>query len=293
MRMKRLVQFLIFTACGSAFADEEINKIMDAASDGRVHISNVAGSVEVDGWSRNQVEITGTLGSGVEELVFERDGDEILIKVKTRHNSSRSGSSDLIVKVPEASSLRVNTVSADVEVDNVTGEQRLESVSGDIVTSAHAEDIEIETVSGDVEVDGDEKRMRSRFNTVSGDVEAENLAGEIAAESVSGDLVITSGEFSRAYVHTVNGEIVYHAKLLNDGRLEIETVNGEVDVNFQGDVSARFDIESFNGDIRNCFGPKPVRTSQYTPGTELKFTEGTGAGRVTIQTLNGDLRLCK
>ncbi|MBT5220507.1 MAG: hypothetical protein HOI35_16020 [Woeseia sp.] len=53
----------------------------DAPEDGEVVVSNVAGSVEVSGWSRNQVEITGTLGDGVEALIFERD-DEILIKIK-------------------------------------------------------------------------------------------------------------------------------------------------------------------------------------------------------------------
>ncbi len=291
--MKRLILTLTGLLGVSAVAAEDINETLDAAADARVHISNTAGSVEVYGWSRNQVEITGELGRGVEKLVFERDDDEILIQVKVRRHNSRSIASDLIVKVPEQSSLRVHTVSADIDVDNVEGEQRLESVSGDIQTAAHAEDIEIESVSGDVEVEGDKDTMRSRFNTVSGDIETENLAGEIVAESVSGDLVIANGEFTRAFAHTVNGEIVYHAKLLGDGRLDIETINGEVDVDFGGDVSARFDIETFNGDIRNCFGPDPVRTSQYTPGLELKFTEGGGSGRVTIQTLNGDLRLCK
>ena len=58
-------------------------------------------------------------------------------------------------------------------------------------------------------------------------------------------------------------------------------------------MSARFDIETFNGNIRNCFGPDSVRTSKYAPGRELKFTEGGGSGRVTINTLNGNLRLCK
>jgi DUF4097 and DUF4098 domain-containing protein YvlB len=80
---------------------------------------------------------------------------------------------------------------------------------------------------------------------------------------------------------------------LNGGRLDIETINGTVDVEFDGDVSARFDIETFNGSIRNCFGPDAVRTSQYAPGRELKFTEGDGDGRVTINTLNGSLNLCK
>ena len=39
--------------------------------------------------------------------------------------------------------------------------------------------------------------------------------------------------------------------------------------------------------------PEPARTSQYPPGYELRFVEGDGDARVTISTLNGDIRLCK
>jgi len=294
--MKTLSPKLLLTLSGllsaAAFAAEDINETMDAAADGTVSISNVAGEVEVQGWSRKQVEVTGELGSDVDELIFERDGNEILIKVKVPRHHGRRIASELIVKVPESSSLEINTVSADIEVDNVEGEQDLESVSGDIEIEAHAKDIDISSVSGDVVIQGDKKSMRSRLNSVSGDIEADSLAGEIEAETVSGDLEIVNGSFSRALAHSVNGEIVFHAALLNDGRLDIETINGEVDVRFDGDVSARFDIETFNGEIRNCFGPESERTSRYAPGRELMFREGDGSGRVTIQTLNGDIRLC-
>ena len=245
-------------------------------------ISNVAGSVEVQGWTRNQVEVTGDLGSNVEELIFDRDGDEIIIKVKVPRNSqSRGISSDLIVNVPEGSSLQVNTVSADIEVSDVEGELQLESVSGDVTASAHAADIELGSVSGDIEVQGEKQPIRSRMSTVSGDVDTDSLAGEIYAESVSGDVSLINGSFERAALETVNGDIIYHAQLLDDGRLDVETINGSVDIDFGGDVSARFDIETFNGSIRNCFGPESVRTSKYAPGRELKFTEGDGSGRVS------------
>lgn len=284
---------LVLFISGAALADTDINESMDADPSGEIYISNISGSVEVDGWSRNEVEITGSLGSGVEELEFERDGNEIIINVKTRGNRSRGIATDLVVKVPQRSELYINTVSADIDVDNVAGEQRLESVSGEVATVAFDEDIDIESVSGSIEVVGDNKDMRSRFDSVSGDIETENLAGEIAVESVSGELIVAGGSFDRANLGTVNGSIVFHAELRNGGRLDIESINGGVDVNFEGDVSARFDIESFNGNIRNCFGPEPVRTSRYAPGTELSFTEGGGDGRVTIETLNGNLRLCK
>lgn len=277
----------------TSVAAEEINRTIDAAADGTVSVTNVAGLVEVEGWSRKQVEVTGELGDDVEELIFERDGDEIEIKVKSRHRHSNDISSDLFIKVPQASSLEIHTVSADIEVANVTGEQSLESVSGDITTDAHGSDIDVNTVSGDLEVSGDKKSMRSRLSSVSGDVDTENLAGEIGVESVSGDLLVAKGVFDRASLNTVNGDITFRAQLQKDGRLDVETVNGAVDIEFEGDISARFDIETFNGEIRNCFGPEAVRVSKYAPGYELKFTEGDGSGRVSIETLNGGLRLCK
>ena len=276
----------------TAYADD-VNEIMDADSDGTVTVSNVAGSVEVEGWSRDQVEITGELGSRVEELIFERDGDEILIKVKVPRNNNGGISSDLTISVPEDSSLQVNTVSAEIEVSGVMGEQELQSVSGDVVTEAHRSDIELGSVSGDVEVQGDNQEIRSRLNTVSGDIDMDSLAGEINADTVSGDLNAVNGSFERVKLNTVNGDIVYRAQLTGDARMDIETVNGSVDVDYDGDVSARFEVETFNGSIRNCFGPESVRTSGYAPGRKLVFTEGGGGGRVTINTLNGSIRICK
>jgi DUF4097 and DUF4098 domain-containing protein YvlB len=291
--MKTFTLAILGMCSASAALATDVNESMDADPDGTVTVSNIAGVVEVEGWSRDEVEVTGELGDDVEELIFERDGDEIEIRVKTRRRNSHDVESDLFVKIPQNSSLEINTVSADIEVTGVAGEQSLESVSGDIEAEAHGSDMDVNSVSGDIEVEGDNQSMRSRFTSVSGDIDTENLSGEIGAESVSGDVLVASGSFSRASLGTVNGEIVFHAGLLDDGRLDIETVNGSVDVEFAGDVSARFDIETFNGDIRNCFGPEAVRVSRYAPGYELKFTEGGGSGRVTIETLNGDLRLCK
>ena len=294
--MRSMMRYLTLICLGLTWATanaQEINETLDADPRGEVHVSNTAGSVEVTGWSRNEVEVTGELGRGVEELIFERDDDEILIKVQVPRRHSRRIASDLEIRVPNASSLSVNTVSADIEISDVQGELELESVSGDIATEVYGGDIEAASVSGDLEIEGDGKDIHSRLVTVSGDIESEKLHGEIEAESVSGDILIVEGDFERASANSVNGEIVFHAVLRGDGRLDIETINGEVDVEFANDVSARFDIETFNGSINNCFGPEPVRTSRYTPGWELSFTEGGGSGRVSIQTLNGDLRLCK
>jgi DUF4097 and DUF4098 domain-containing protein YvlB len=291
--MKRLTVVVLGMLLAAPVMAEEVDRTLDAASDGRVHISNIAGAVTIDGWSRDQVQVTGELGRNVEELIFERDGDKVTIKVKVPKKSGRGIESDLYIQVPQASSIDVSTVSADIEVMKVTGEQSLGTVSGDIDTEGAESDISAEAVSGDIEVNGQNKVTNTRANTVSGDVQLVRVAGIADTESVSGDVMITDGSFERIDMSTVNGDLMFRSALQAGGKLTAETVNGSVDIEFTDDVSGRFDIDTFNGDIDNCFGPKPERTSKYTPGLELSFQEGDGDARVNISTLNGDVSICR
>jgi DUF4097 and DUF4098 domain-containing protein YvlB len=293
-----MMKKLIAVAAGLLFAlpagaDVEVDRTMDASPDGHVDITNISGSVEVNGWSRDEVEVTGTLGKNVEELVFERNGDKIIIKVKVPRRKSRGIETELSVSVPEQSSIDVGAVSADIDVADVRGEQRLHTVSGDVETESTGGDVTAESVSGDVEVSGNRIDGETHASTVSGDVTLFRMAGSVSTETVSGDIVIDEGSFSRVDFSAVNGELVFQSELRKDGRLAAETVNGDVDIELVGDVSARIDVSTFNGRIRNCFGPEPKRTSKYAPGWNLSFTEGDGKGRIDISTMNGGVSLCR
>jgi len=293
--MKNVALILLGVLFASPAFAEKIDQTQDADANGKVDVFNLSGDVEVIGWNRKQIQVTGTVGDDAEEFIFERSGKVTTIKVKVpdRMHGHKDVSSDLVIRVPKGSSIDVGTVSADISVEGVEGEQELQSVSGDIEAVAFSTDIDIGTVSGDVDVEGSGKDMDARLESVSGDVTGEDLSGSIKAESVSGDVEIMQGDFDRARIETVNGDVLFNAALRAAGKLDVETINGTVDITFIGDVSARFDIETFNGRIRNCFGPEAERTSKYAPGWELSFTEGSGEGRVSIATLNGGLRLCK
>ena len=291
--MKRLISTTLACLLAATVFAEEVDRRIDAASDGHVNVSNIAGSVTVEGWSRNEVEVTGTLGRSVEELIVERNGDKVTIKVKVPRRGGRGIDSDLRISIPQNSSLDVGTVSADIDVTDITGEQSLHTVSGDITTEHTGGDMTAESVSGDVEISGNNADGEINASTVSGDVTLYRVAGKVEAGSVSGDVILSEGSFSRAELGTVNGEIVFQGELRTGGRLDIETVNGSVDVEFVGDVSAKFDVDTFNGKIDNCFGPKAERTGKYTPGWELEFSEGGGAGRVDISTMNGRIDICR
>ena len=294
--MKRLVLVSAGLLLAAAVNAEEINETLDADADGKVEIYNTSGSVTVEGWSRNAVEVTGTLGEEVEEFIFEREGDTVVVKVKPiqgKRSGGRSTSSYITVRAPQKSSIEVATISADIDIEDIEGEQELQSVSGNIDARAFAAELEAETVSGNIDVTGSNMDSETELATVSGSISARDFAGTIDMESVNGGLGVMGGSFSDAAMETVNGRIQFESNLRDGGDLDIETVNGKVIVNFVGSLSAEIDVNTFNGRIKNCFGPKPERTSKYAPGWELNFTEGSGDGSVSIATLNGGVAICR
>lgn len=291
--MKKMITMILSFLLVMPVMAEEVDKTLDAAADGQVNVSNIAGSVTVTGWTRNAVEVTGTLGRNVEELVFERNKDKVTIKVKVPRRGGRGIDSDLHISVPQGSSIDVSGVSADISVTDVMGEQRLHTVSGDVSTESAGSDVTAESVSGDVEINGDKSDTETTASTVSGDVTLFRVSGMVSAESVTGEVIVDEGSFSRVELSVVNGELIFQAELRQDGKLSAETVNGDVDVELVGDVSAKIDVNTINGRIRNCFGPEPQRTGKYAPGWSLSFTEGDGDGRIDISTVNGGIGLCR
>ena len=290
--MNKLATTILSCLLASTALAVDVDRTVDASDDGHVDVSNISGAITVEGWNQDKVEVTGTIGRNVKELIVERDGNKVLVKVKLPKSSGHGTDADLLIKVPKNSSVNVGTVSADIDVTEVTGDQSLHSVSGNVTTEYTGADTKAESVSGDVDVTGNGADGEIIASTVSGDVTLVRVAGDIEAESVSGDVSVEESAFEKAEFSSVNGDIDVSGELREDGKLVLDTVNGDIDIDFAGNVSAEFDIDTFNGSIRNCFGPKPERTSKYAPGLELEFTHGSGDGTVVISTMNGNISFC-
>jgi DUF4097 and DUF4098 domain-containing protein YvlB len=284
---------LLAAGPGLAVAGTPINKRTSADPNGTVEVSNVAGSVTVTGWDRNEVEVTGELGEGTETLEFTKSDKLTRVKVVVPKRSYNVEDSDLVVKVPAGSVLSVNTVSADTVVKGVRGAQRLQAVSGEVRTEASGEDVECRTVSGDVTINGSGQKGLVSITTVSGDATATQVAGEINGNTVSGSFDLGAGEITRSRLRSTSGDLALKGRLAPDARLDAESISGDVRLDFSGPVAGQFDLSTFNGEIRNCFGPKAQRTDEYAPGREARFQEGTGAVRVRVKTLNGDIGVCR
>lgn len=246
-------------------ASRSVDQKLAADPQGRVEIGNVAGRVEVQGWDRAEIAVSGTLGEDVERLEFtSTDGRAEVRVILPRNRNVDDGDADLVIRVPARSTVTTSVVSADLVSRGVVGRQQIQSVSGNVEADV-ATDSRVNSVSGDVRLDA-KGPGRLEVRTVSGNIVVNgNPTGEIQANTVSGDARLTLGNLSRGRFGSVSGDVTVSATLAADGRFEAQSVSGDVDVRLAGRPAGEFDVETLSGSIENCFGPKPVEP-KYGPG---------------------------
>lgn len=285
----------VLAALPQAAAAEQVhNKRATIAPDATIDVSNVQGSVSVTAWDRNEVELQALLESDKDRLEFEATERQVRIRVDRPDHRRYDDDDDatLTLKVPKGARLIVDTVSADILVDGVRGEQRLESVSGTVETRAYDQPVSLHAVSGEITVSGSGGKAALTTENVSGTTIVSGIRGTYEGQTVSGTINASIAAVERLHVETVSGDADITAALGPAARTDMESVSGTLTLTLKPPVDAEFDLESFSGDIDACFGPKPRDKSKYGPGSELSFTHGKGGARVTIETLSGDINIC-
>ena len=231
------------------------------------------------------------LGEGVERVDVSSEHGRTSIKVVLPHRSGHGGDADLHVQVPKDSELTVSAVSADVSTTGVTGEQRLNAVSGDITAELGGSDLELKTVSGNVKLKGHGQPARLHVSSVSGDVHLEHGAGDLEAATVSGTLVVSLDSARSVRVRSTSGDVHFEGKLARGADFDATSVSGDLNVRASAEAGYAYDVSSFSGEISNCFSATPSEHG-HLPGHTLQGARGDGAGHMRLKSMSGDVQLC-
>ncbi len=273
-------------------AGKAIQELRAADPQGEVEIVNVSGLVEVSAWDRSEVEVRGTAGSSVDRVDVTSAGNRTSVHVVLA-KAGRSWGTDyeahLMVHVPAKSTVTATLVSADFKVTGVSGNLKVQAVSG-TVSGDVGGDIYATTVSGDVRLSARAAKT-IEVQTISGDIQLTGGGGEVDVSTVSGGASVDLAEVSRGRFKSVSGDVTAALTLAPDAQIDSQSVSGDVGIKFASPPAAEFDVQSFSGDIKNCFGPKAIQ-STYGPGSRLEFKNGEGHAHVRVNTKSGDVRLC-
>jgi DUF4097 and DUF4098 domain-containing protein YvlB len=275
-----------------SLAATSVDEHRPASAQGAVEIDNVAGSIDVQGWDKPEVAVSGTIGKDVERVDVTGDGNRTSVRVvlpNGRHWGNNDGEAHLVIHVPTNSSVSASLVSSDLKISAVRGALELRTVSGNI-TGDGGGDVRVNAVSGDVRLIANAAK-RIEAKVISGTITLTGGNADIEATTVSGDMHITLGTVNRARFKTVSGSLEASLAAAGDAQIEGESISGDIKLRFASEPSADYDIQTLSGDIENCFGPKPTEP-RHGPGRRLTFKTGDTNGRVRLTTNSGTVNFC-
>lgn len=154
-----VVFFFATAAATDAAAQKRFQKTYAANKNVRLQLTNRTGTVTVEGWDKDVIQISAYLEAPAANIVPASLSGTILINV-VRDNQGRDevGNVNFLVKVPRGSSVDIETRMGNLNVSNVQGTLVRAHISseGDItLTNIAALNVSAENVIGDIFYDGE------------------------------------------------------------------------------------------------------------------------------------------
>jgi hypothetical protein len=240
-------------AAAQALAEETFERTVPLPSGGVFSLSNVNGSVEIEGWNREEVHILArkfTVGSAgdLRQVAIDVGLSPESVSVATRY-SEGSGvevNVEFRVRVPARVRLAsVSTVNGSVTVHDVSGAGSLTAVNGNVVLARGAGIFSARATNGNVTLE---------------------------LLSLEGGLAPVPGSARGAAPRGISAQ----------------TVNGNVAVALPADAGAELEARTQNGDFSSDL---PLLAHSSAAGRAIRGRVGSGGPPLLLRTVNGSIRL--
>ena len=270
-------------AAALAFSARTDTTLTVTPTETRLVVENFAGDVAVGTWNKNAMRIEADHSSrSVVEI--ERDGSTVTVKPHGRMGVPTSV--DFRITVPAAMAIEITGVYADVTVQGTRGDISVETVRGDVSVTGGAGRIALKSVEGDVTLE--KARGRAELSSVNSGVTVRGHDGELTAETVNGDITLEDIRGATVEASTVNGEMLYDGELRDGGRYQFTTHNGDITVALPAQPSVSVSVTTYNGEFDSSF---PVKVVSSHRNRRMRFTLGSGASELELESFQGAIRL--
>jgi hypothetical protein len=206
-------------------------------------VENSNGSVEITGWDRDSVEVTGTKYAATEDMLkalqVDIQGDASSVRIRTVRPGTRFGSygARYVIRVPRRFELeRVVSSNGHVQVRDVEGPARLRTSNAHVRTADTKGSLEIETSNGGIEVDE----------------HAGQITGATSNAKIRVDLRQPAPD-RPIRLETSNGGIDVKLHAMRGNSVRLSTSNGGITVALPESAGAQLRAETSNGQVRTDF----------------------------------------
>ncbi len=254
-------------------------------SAGRLTVKTVTGVLRVRGIDGDEANVTVVYRiRATDQLSAERalDSGRVLVErgegtlsLETPERRLSTGlawlfggarvSADILVEVPRGTSVALETMTGNVEAQDLAGDQRYKTISGEIRMWGLGGNVEAGTVSGSIFLDGGSP-IRLRANTVSGGIR------------------VRSPLFRALSLNTTSGAMTVMGELDPSADHRIETISGSLDVTTQTGLTV--ELRTVSGSIHG-----PLSTRIEGARGNWRAISGDGRVRLMVNSTSGSVRL--
>jgi hypothetical protein len=266
------------------------------AAGGRITLDNFNGSVEISGWDKDTVEISGTKYANTESRLREIRVDVTpspgLIAIRTSRPSDRRGNSGAryVIHVPRKAELDgITSSNGAIRVEFLEGRVRLRTSNGAIRATNISGPLDAQTSNGSVEataITGD-----AQLRSSNGPIRADVRRGSLEARTSNGGINVRVEEADSKPVRleSSNGRIELEMNVMRE--VHAETSNSSITVRMPGTMGAQVRAHTSNSSITSDFDVSVSggRLSKH----HLEGKIGEGGPMLDLSTSNGAIKLLR
>jgi DUF4097 and DUF4098 domain-containing protein YvlB len=238
---------------------------------GRFTLRQASGEITIRGVEGDTARVRSRDGKALAELFEIETGDGFL---ELRQPDTiglgfklfrRNDAPEIEVEVPHGATVSIDSASADLEANDLSGTKHFRTASGEMRLARLAGAVQIETVSGDVELDG-------------------QAPIDLGAKSVSGDVRVRAPRLRKLDMTTTSGDVWLDAELSGDGPFALRSISGDVTIIGRGGI--RIEAESITGDMSSDLPSK----RESSPGRKVLIV-GKPGPTLAFRSVSGDLQV--
>ena len=265
----------------------------------RMYLENRNGGVEVMGWERNEVQVTGTKHASSEATLRALKIDIVAaadtVRIRTVGPSGHRGSwgARYVIRVPRGAVLEnIESSNGGMRIESLTGAARLRTSNGGLRIYRVAGPIEATTSNAGVELADINGSVIVR--TSNGGVRAENVRGALDATTSNAGVNVTLNDLEPqrpVRLITSNGGVNLTMNQFRDNDVRVNTSNSSITVRLPANARASLKANTSNSNVDTDFDVM-VRAGELRKSS-LEGTIGGGTAVVDLTTSNGGIKVLR
>jgi len=276
---------------------EDFQYTYDVKPGVHLYVENLNGSVEITGWEKNSVQITGTKHAS-EEVTLKALKIDIVnspdsIRIRTIGPSGHRGGygAKYVIRLPQKAIIeQVDSSNGGVRLESIDGTARVRTSNGSIKAYRVTGPVELRTSNSSVEMS--DIPGGAVVSTSNGGVRAENVKGILDATTTNAGMNITLSDpdpQKPVKLQSSNGSIELTMNGFKDNEIRMATSNSSITLRLPSSAHGMLRAHTSNSSV-NCDFDVTVRGGQLNKNW-VEGQIGAGGPVLDLSTSNGSIRV--